>query len=535
MLVLALSIFLLAFAGLATDYTSFWFQRQKTQGAADAACQAAAVDLYLYSLGEQTPNMNFVPTAGGAVDCSAAPTAAPCLIAKYNGYDGALAANKVVMTFPANVAGAPPPPVGVAVPYVQVDVTTNALTHFSRLLTGQGRVAIHTTASCGLTSVPGPVPIVVLHPTDPTTIDMSGAKSEIQVVGGPKQSIQVNSNNPSAVTTGSLATVDLSQGGPNFTGSSFGTFGGQPTAPGSVNMGATGRWIYPHLPISDPYAQVAAPAKPGNAAAPQNVGFTVNGCPDTSGCTEYSPGYYAGGIKVKGATAIFDPGLYYLAGNGLTLDDNSIVRTSTANGDGHGGVMFYFSGNGNTSLTITSNSGKAHGAFSTCAGVANNCIVQYHVDGSSELGVDARALQCPNGKAPPKQVPATIPGTVLLAPCDGAYGDPSGEYRGFLFFQDRSIAVGTGGGSPPPSWQGGGSTLAAGFMYFHQCRAGDATGTGKCTAFGDQFNMGGNPGSGSYAVGSLITDKIAVNGNPGLQMILHPDNLFDQTKIGFFK
>jgi hypothetical protein len=369
---------------------------------------------------------------------------------------------------------------------------------------------------------------------------MNGTNASIQVIGGPNQSIQVNSNNPSAVTTGSLETVDLSHGGTQNTGSSFGVYGGQATAPGSVSMGTTGRWLYPHLPINDPYANVAAPAQPGNAANPTSVAFTVDGCPDTSGCTEYWPGYYPSGIRLQNNTYLFVPGIYWIGGqnpnNGLQLASNSIVRMSTQNGDGHGGVMFYFSGNTATSVYIDANSGKPHGSESTCTTQAVNCIVQYHVNGSSEFGVASRPLICPaSSKMPPPQVPDTIPGNVLLAPCDGTYGDPTGEYRGFLFFQNRGVAVDGSHGNNPPQWQGGGSTLAAGFMYFHNCRNGDSTGTGVCNAFGTIFSMGGTPGSGSYAVGSLITDKIYENGNPGLLMILHPDNTGQLLKLGFFR
>jgi hypothetical protein len=236
--------------------------------------------------------------------------------------------------------------------------------------------------------------------------------------------------------------------------------------------------------------------------------------------------------------------VYYIGGqgsnDGLNLDSNSIVRIAVGAGlvgdDGHGGVMFYFSGNGRTSVDINADSGKNNGGHTVCTSpTQTNCTVQYHVDGSTEFGVASRALQCPGGLAPPPQVPATIAGNVLLAPCDGTYGDPKLEYRGFLYFQDRAIAVDGSTGNGVPSWQGGGSTLAAGFMYFHQCRTGDHTGTGTCTAFGDVFHMGGTPGSGSYAVGSLITDKIFENGNPGLIMILHPDVTFSQLRIGFFQ
>jgi hypothetical protein len=281
---------------------------------------------------------------------------------------------------------------------------------------------------------------------------------------------------------------------------------------------------------------------PTTNGASVTVAFTRDGCPDTSGCTEYQPGNYPTGIKVKDGTAIFVPGLYYLGGQGLNLDSNSIVRIAVGPGlvgdDGNGGVTFYFSGNSNTSVNIDANSGKNNGGHSICTTAPpTSCVVQYHKDGSSEFGVASRALQCPGGLPPPLIVPDTIPGNVLLAPCTGTYGDPDGNNRGFLYFQDRAIAVDGSRGNGVPSWQGGGSTLAAGFMYFHQCHA-DHTGTEPCDAptagFGDVFHMGGTPGSGSYAVGSLITDKIFENGNPGLTMILDPDKEFPLIQIVFF-
>jgi uncharacterized membrane protein len=41
-----LSLFLLAVLAFAVDYTNIWFQRQQMQTAADAACQAGAMDVY---------------------------------------------------------------------------------------------------------------------------------------------------------------------------------------------------------------------------------------------------------------------------------------------------------------------------------------------------------------------------------------------------------------------------------------------------------------------------------------------------------
>jgi hypothetical protein len=75
-------------------------------------------------------------------------------------------------------------------------------------------------------------------------------------------------------------------------------------------------------------------------------------------------------------------------------------------------------------------------------------------------------------------------------------------------------------------------------MYFHQCKS-DGTGL-NCSApgsggFGTTFNLGGNPGSGSYTVGSIITDRIAMNGNPGIKMTLSPVDSFPELKVIFLK
>jgi hypothetical protein len=534
-LILALmtAFLLLGFAALAVDYSNFWFHRQALQSAADAACQAGAMDLLLLANSESTANMNFAPSVGGTLDCSNAPTAAPCVIAKYNGYDGTLAANKILLTFPATIPGITNPH-WVAVPNIQVDITEKVNRYFSQLF-GNGPVPVHAKSSCGLIAPPGPVPIIALHPTDPTTISMSGTQNSIAVIGGPQTSIQVNSNNFNAVTSGSLQTIDLSHAGPSKTGGDFAVFGGVASKPSSVNLGTTGNWDYPIPPINDPYQSVSQPAQPAAASAPVTAVYGQNGCPDVNGCDEYSAGYYSGGICIKGnktgggcpkgstsgshGTAIFDPGLYYLAGAGLQLMSNSIVRISccggVADGDGSGGVTFFFSGT--ATLYVDSNSGKP------------GTVDVYYRDGGTNNGVQSRTLQCPGGVANDPSIPATIDGNVLLAPCSGTYGDPSGQYRGFLYFQDRAAAA-------SPSWQGGGTTLAAGFMYFHQCRS-DGTGL-HCSApgsnaYGTTFNMGGNPGSGSYAVGSLVTDKIASNGNPGISMILNKNKYFPQLKVAF--
>ena len=59
LVVLMLSLFLLAVLAFAVDYTNIWFQRQQMQTAADAACQAGAMDIYQLASGATLPNMGF--------------------------------------------------------------------------------------------------------------------------------------------------------------------------------------------------------------------------------------------------------------------------------------------------------------------------------------------------------------------------------------------------------------------------------------------------------------------------------------------
>src|SRR5437899_12955144 len=46
-IVVFIAVLLLGTLGLGTDYAQIWAHRQMAQGAADAACQAAAADVYL--------------------------------------------------------------------------------------------------------------------------------------------------------------------------------------------------------------------------------------------------------------------------------------------------------------------------------------------------------------------------------------------------------------------------------------------------------------------------------------------------------
>jgi hypothetical protein len=120
-------------------------------------------------------------------------------------------------------------------------------------------------------------------------------------------------------------------------------------------------------------------------------------------------------------------------------------------------------------------------------------------------------LQCPTGSPTPLAVPTTIAGNILLGPCTGTYKSPDGN-RGFLFFQNRATAA-------TPSWGGGGSFLSSGFMYFHK-------GNGACGTGASCLTLQGGSGSQGFTLGNIVTDEVALGGNPQINMILNPAATF---------
>lgn len=532
---LALGLFLAGAVAFCVDIANMWFHRQAAQNAADASCIAGAMDLLVDANTGITTQGGF--TAGTGFDCSDAKSSslAPCQYAVLNGYNGQNASpgNDVSVSFPGSsaVPGVVAPPAGVAPnPFIRVDILDHVQTFFSGLLSGSHTQDVRAFAVCGLLLVKAPVPIVVLdkqNPSKGSALSVQGTPT-VTVYGGPQQSIQVNSNDPAAVNIGGSATIDLSLGGPNNTGSDLGVYGGPASAPKGFIPGTTGHWEQ-HAPINDPFADVAAPAQPTNTyTGPfKQVTAGTDGCPGAAGsqCDEYLPGYYPSGITVKGTTAIFVEGIYYLNG-GLTADSNSCLRPSTATAadasNQIGGTFFYLTGSG--SLKVDSNSGAkcpAGSPFNTTVGT----------------GVYANGINCTAGETGPSNMPATLTGNVLLAPCTGTYGDPLGAtdpigvQRGMLFFLDRSVT------NANPTWGGGGTFLLAGDMYFHSC---NASGTGEnCGAAGtyytDNFTLQGNSGSTTYVLGDIITDNLQLGGTSGIVMDLNPSKAFDLLKASLLR
>jgi len=199
--------------------------------------------------------------------------------------------------------------------------------------------------------------------------------------------------------------------------------------------------------------------------------------------------------------------------------------------------MFFFADA--NSINVTSNSGKKCFSFNTSTGVVGTSSLQYGV-------------KCTSASQIPSNLPSTLTGNVLLAPCQAAtvttlcapncainYGDPDGtsdplgEQRGFLFFQDRAKNASTN-----PSWQGGGQTLLSGTMYFHECvTSGSDTGTGcsAASAYNDNLTLGGNSGSGTYVLGQIVADQISLGGTSGITMDLNPTAVYSTLKASLLQ
>ncbi|HYY70672.1 MAG TPA: hypothetical protein VE734_13165, partial [Terriglobales bacterium] len=461
------------------------------------------------------------------------PNSVPCKYASLNGYSGAA----VQVTFVnSGTGGCVAPPLISTVPCINVAITDSVPTFFSKVLMGNSTINIKASAMCGLVGAPVKTAFVLLHPTAPTASDTTpplyapSNGSLLTIMGGTQYAVKVNSNSATAgdPRCASSPCVDLSGAGSANTGANFTVHGGPSTQPFGVVLG-TGRYVAPSIPLFDPYALVAAPAQPAAPSSPnpKTVTFTTNGCPDPTGCKEYAPGYYAGGISVS-STAIFDPGLYYLDGD-LKVGAGGTVRPSTA-GDGTGGAMFFF--HGNNTISIAGNAGNAPACTGVTPPSPSGCVVSYSTSGATLFGVPSTPITCPGGATAPPNTPAISDGLVLLGTCGGTdangidltnyrdqNSDPARRFRGFLFFQDRSV-------SASPKLTGGGAMVTAGYLYFHQC---NSAGTGtNCSApgsggYGTLLTVSGSSAGNAYAIGSLVADKLKLTGGSQMKMILGRD------------
>ena len=554
LLVLILGLFLIASMGFAVDLSSMWLQRQAAQSAADAACVAGSMDMLYLQNATITTSPGF--SAGAASDCSSSSSAAICKYAAFNGFAATTSASSwgtstpvnavaVSWTFPASVAGAKAS-AGVTYPFLKVVIQQKAPTWFVSLL-GIKSMTVGASCTCGLGPGAGVAPLVILNPTNASSLSLTGGV-HIVIAGGPTVSIQVNSSSPTAVACngGNGYSIDTSTAGPSGTGGRLSIVGGPKLNPycgafTALNDPQNLLWISGAGPVANPYAGVPRPSQPiapqfltstpvgdttgciqnaVNSGANQCgrldptsgltsgiwVGPGVDSCPSTStstsnqhyigmdqgppytqfygNCLEFSPGYYPNGINVTG-----------LAGY---ANDVAIFRPG----------VYYLKGNLNVSGssmirnawigTQPSTQGvmfyflTGGPTFSGGSGMSSKTLVS---------SVPSYYLNC-SGTSTPTGLPASLSGNVLVSQCSvgGTYvGVPSSDsyaatgLRGLLFFTDPSDTYNN-------TLMDAGSYLNfSGALYFHN------------TSYTDTVTLSGAGGSTTYAIGNIVVDKLTLN------------------------
>ncbi|MFL6428791.1 MAG: pilus assembly protein TadG-related protein [Acidobacteriaceae bacterium] len=474
----AMSIFLVAAIGLGVDGSHLYAQRQMAQTAADAAALSAIQSVFdgTYNVGTNPARFTLATFTCGTTDART-----PCVYASNNGF-GPGTPDTVTMSFPgAGTITGVSLATGFPALLAKATVSRNVSTTLLRFL-GSTATTVTATATAAIVSVVAPVPIIVNHPTLPSSFAGNGNVG-VTICGGPHRSIQVNSSNGAATSTsGSSNLVNLTHAGPPDTGNcltgngaDFGVTGG-PTGSSSftVSYGSTGQYVDKTSFIPDPLASVVPPtlaSLPTPKAASLLAGAANAACPAGAKkpCKLFYPGIYPTGIDGKNLTPIMAPGIYYIQGtNGLDCTANCNMYMAT-------GITDTGTGTTNTGWDGTAAGGGVM-FYNTGTGVFN-------------LGS--------NGNV-----------SLIGAP-------PTGPYKGILFFQDRTAAAAT------HSLGGGGAMTLIGTIYMTNTRA-TMLGT---SAHYQELDLQGGPGSSTNVNGEIIVDSLQLGGNANITMNLNNPSL----------
>jgi Predicted membrane protein len=485
------SVFLLGAVGLGVDGAHIYAQRQMAQTAADSAAIAGITSIYN---GTNTTGSTAFST-GSSFTCSTTATSTPCVYARNNGFGGT-AADTVIISFPTSAPGVTLSP-DFPVNLVKATITRNVDTTLLRML-GTSVSSVTATATAAIVYVAAPVPILVTHPTLASSLFLNGNPT-VQICGGPRRSIQVNSNAGTASGVsggGGSAVVDLSKAGPadtsgtctTGTGADFGSRGG-PTStypPLVGHLGTTGHYVQPDDLMPDPLANVAPPTPTGwptitPPSTTYSAGSTVPGggtCPSSAGpagCTLWDPGVYNGGINFSGTTALMKPGIYYINGAPTT--------------------------------------GSAKGAAFYChAGCAMQMATGF-TDTTTGTGWTGNVMFYATGTGTPVNsgfFNVTGDGSVNLV------GAPAGSsYKGILFFEDRNSKPHNNTNSPndPHLLGGNGDMHLQGTIYLNNT-------TMTSTQY-QQLDLQGKAGSGTTIQGEIIVSVLNLGGTGTITMNLN--------------
>lgn len=486
LVVLSMGIFLIGAVGLAIDGSHLYAQRQMAQAAADAGAEAGILSIFD---GSNSVSGNTHGFATAPFTCATSDDRTPCYYAQtMNGFNAST--DTVSVDFPtAATAGVPTGTLSATDPVnlIRVTVSRTVSTTLMALL-GPTFSTVSASGTAAIVTVSSPVPIIVTHPTNPSTFSSNGGIT-IQICGGPSRSIQVNSSNSATQSvSGGSNIVDLSKAGPkdpgnctSGTGADFGDFGG-PSSPLFNLSAGVGSYVQPASPIQDPLADVPVPAKPATTrtgpihvsaggVTPGSLSPYYTGqasCPTTTspgGCDFYLPGDYPGGITATGSNnyiAYFFPGLYYMDSNGFI-------------GGSNGNMQMYPGGNSDT-----------------VNGIGSGMLVYNTGSGLFIVG---------------KNAAANLVGS-----------DPTSVYKGILFFEDRSAPANTKKNTQDHIIGGGGALALSGTIYINNSLS---VMTADATHY-QLLQLQGGGGNNTLIQGEIITNELLLGGNGTIRMNLNP-------------
>jgi Flp pilus assembly protein TadG len=285
---------ILGLAALSIDGGNMYRESRNTQVAADAAADAAAMEL-----------LAGFPKNGG-LDTGGTARAAALAIASAHGFSQS---NVVVNTPP--LTGAFTGKTG----YVEVFVKTNPPRFFSRLF-GNEVLAVNSRAVAAGTLIPTEASVLVLYPTKKNTLKLKGKSSSLTVAGD----VIVNSNHKQAIDVHKKAQVKAE----NVLVSGGLGKNSKRNIDADVQTGVD--------PTPNPWASLPAPPK-GPTLNANDFKTTV----DSYNTYTLNPGAYKELKFEKNDKVTLKPGIYYVDGGGFELKGNSTLSAS--------GVTIFNTGN----------------------------------------------------------------------------------------------------------------------------------------------------------------------------------------------
>src|SRR5262249_45684398 len=154
----------------------------------------------------------------------------------------------ISVTFPTSVSG-----VTLSTHYnpaaIKVTISRPVSATLMKML-GATSTTVTASATAAIVKGNSPLPMVILHPTAASALNLSSGNASIKICGGPQTGLQVNSRSSTAISVS--GTVNLSQAGPSDTaancsgtGSDLGVSGGPTTAGTWYLKGTTGKYQQP--------------------------------------------------------------------------------------------------------------------------------------------------------------------------------------------------------------------------------------------------------------------------------------------------